>query len=514
MEIEELKLKFEELISSLDNQRTQETLKESKYDIEELNKTINNYLENIQNIGLNERDILQSKIFEMFKLCKRGLEKYKLDEFITLANFIKNKAPKKIEKIEDKRIEISEEEFTKRFNSWLNLLNSKNEKKSNFILLVDSIEYEFYKTKDNNVLFIKVRKGKELFSPEYINLIELSNIAFKGEKGNTKIAEVIASKIKDKSIFDFFITDDSLELFETMKNRLSKQEDELSSLKDNLKKLQEQNQLFEDTKTKLDEIIDKSKVAQDEYTFAKNAAVDDAKLKKSLKYWEIKQKRHDKKFWIFIGVAIFLIILLIGLLSFGINFYKSENEKSIPPTSVSSNISDKSKDKENNLNNKSEEKEQKNVSNELKVQKEGKDNKSLQIDVNVQIENLTKQYKEESNIESQETSDKKGENSFLKDFENSNLPWYFLIIFASSSAFWIIRITVKIALSNLHLSEDAHERVVMIYTYLSFVQKGQLDDEKEDKKLILSSLFRPSNIGIIQDESSVTVTDIITAFKK
>ena len=236
-------------------------------------------------------------------------------------------------------------------------------------------------------------------------------------------------------IFDFFITDDSLELFETMKNRLSKQEDELSSLKDNLKKLQEQNQLFEDTKTKLDEIIDKSKVAQDEYTFAKNAAVDDAKLKKSLKYWEIKQKRHDKKFWIFIGVAIFLIILLIGLLSFGINFYKSENEKSIPPTSVSSNISDKSKDKENNLNNKSEEKEQKNVSNELKVQKEGKDNKSLQIDVNVQIENLTKQYKEESNIESQETSDKKGENSFLKDFENSNLPCYFLIIFASFSAF-------------------------------------------------------------------------------
>ena len=38
--------------------------------------------------------------------------------------------------------------------------------------------------------------------------------------------------------------------------------------------------------------------------------------------------------------------------------------------------------------------------------------------------------------------------------------------------------------------------------------------DKKDKELILSSLFRPSNIGIIQDESSVTVTDIITAFKK
>lgn len=55
--------------------------------------------------------------------------------------------------------------------------------------------------------------------------------------------------------------------------------------------MQEENQLLVNTKIKLDEIIDKSKVAQEEYTFAKNAAIDDAKLKKSLKYWEIKHKR-------------------------------------------------------------------------------------------------------------------------------------------------------------------------------------------------------------------------------
>jgi uncharacterized membrane protein len=104
------------------------------------------------------------------------------------------------------------------------------------------------------------------------------------------------------------------------------------------------------------------------------------------------------------------------------------------------------------------------------------------------------------------------ENSKAFNFDYSKLAWYILMIFASSSAFWIIRITVKIALSNLHLSEDAHERVVMIQTYLSFVKEGQIDEN--DKNLILSSLFRPSNIGIIKDESSVTVADIITAFKK
>lgn len=281
-----------------------------------------------------------------------------------------------------------------------------------------------------------------------------------------------------------------------------------------LKEIQQENIELEDKKKIYDIEIEKLKIAQDEYKNAKNAALNDVKLKKSLKYWEIKQKRHNKKFWIFMVIAVTLICSLMGFLYYEINSHKNEKKKLPSITPISSNISDKSKERENNLNNKSEEKEQKNIPNELKVQKEGKDNKSLQIDVNVQIENLTKQYKEESNLESKETSDKKDENSFLQDFEDSNLPWYFLMIFASSSAFWIIRITVKIALSNLHLSEDAHERVVMIYTYLSFVQKGQLDDEKEDKKLILSSLFRPSNIGIIQDESSVTVADIITAFKK
>ena len=501
MEIEELKLKFEELISSLDNQRTQETLKESKYDIEELNKTINNYLGNIQNIGLNDRDILQSKIFEMFQLCKRGLEKYKLDEFITLANFIKNKAPKKIEKIEDKRIEISEEEFTKRFNSWLNHLNLKLEKKSNFILVVDAIEYEFYKTKDNNVLFIKVRKGKELFSPEYINLIELSNIAFKGEKGNTKIAEVIASKIKDNSIFDFFITDDSLELFETMKNRLSKQEDELSNLK-------EQNQLLEDTKREFYEIFEKAKTIDEKCESTISAAEKRAELGASVSYWQKKQERHKIKFRWFSFASICFIGILIYILFCALRYHENDINKNEIKQEVYKKTLDEKVVKNDENNQISEKKDVKLEPKELKIEKQGTDNKSLAIDINVQIEKVTQMYKEES----KEISEKNNENDSPKDFDYSKLAWYALMIFASSSAFWIIRITVKIALSNLHLSEDAHERVVMIQTYLAFVKETEV--KEKDKELILSSLFRPSNIGIIKDESSVTVTDIITAFKK
>jgi hypothetical protein len=271
--------------------------------------------------------------------------------------------------------------------------------------------------------------------------------------------------------------------------------------------MNEENIELEDKKKVFDEIFDKAKTAQEDYSRVINTAVNDMKLKVSVDYWKEKQKKHYSQFWIFIGLAVFLIFILIFLLFKGIYFHKNEKKELTPTTPISSNISDK----ENNLNNKSEEKEQKNTPSELKVQKEGKDNKSLQIDVNVQIENITKQ--EELNKESKEILEKKDE-SFIKDLEDSNLPWYLLMIFATSSIFWIIRITVKIALSNLHLSEDAYERVVMIYTYLSFIENGQLQNLQEDKKLILSSLFRPSNIGIIQDESSVTVTDIITAFKK
>jgi len=47
---------------------------------------------------------------------------------------------------------------------------------------------------------------------------------------------------------------------------------------------------------------------------------------------------------------------------------------------------------------------------------------------------------------------------------------------------------------------------------LSFIQEGQIDEK--DKNIILSSLFRPANAGIIKDESSVTVADIVMPFKK
>ena len=71
---------------------------------------------------------------------------------------------------------------------------------------------------------------------------------------------------------------------------------------------------------------------------------------------------------------------------------------------------------------------------------------------------------------------------------------------------------MKIALSNYHLTVDAKERIVMIRTYLALMQEGK-GFEQDDRKVILDNIFRPTNHGIIKDEASITISDILSALK-
>ncbi len=64
---------------------------------------------------------------------------------------------------------------------------------------------------------------------------------------------------------------------------------------------------------------------------------------------------------------------------------------------------------------------------------------------------------------------------------------------------WAVRLIVRIFLSHMHLAGDASERVVMLKTYLSLIEGGQLTDDGE-RKLILNALFRPASDGIVKDE--------------
>lgn len=84
-----------------------------------------------------------------------------------------------------------------------------------------------------------------------------------------------------------------------------------------------------------------------------------------------------------------------------------------------------------------------------------------------------------------------------------------MIIFAVV-AIWIIRIIVRVLLSQIHLQLDASERTTMLLTYLALLREGKsLADN--DKKLILEALFRPSTSGIVKDDGiPASIYDYIT----
>lgn len=87
---------------------------------------------------------------------------------------------------------------------------------------------------------------------------------------------------------------------------------------------------------------------------------------------------------------------------------------------------------------------------------------------------------------------------------------YAFFIVSLTIIVWIIRLLVKVFLSNLHLLSDAKERETMIMTYLALEREEQVL-KKEDKELILPSIFRTSSHGIIKDDSSPNpVMNILT----
>ena len=65
--------------------------------------------------------------------------------------------------------------------------------------------------------------------------------------------------------------------------------------------------------------------------------------------------------------------------------------------------------------------------------------------------------------------------------------------------FWFIRLLVRIFLSNMHLENDAAERVTMAKTYLALIRSDNLP-KGDNINTVLAALFRPTGDGIVKDE--------------
>jgi Family of unknown function (DUF6161) len=74
-----------------------------------------------------------------------------------------------------------------------------------------------------------------------------------------------------------------------------------------------------------------------------------------------------------------------------------------------------------------------------------------------------------------------------------------LLLIVTTTWLWYLRLQMKIFLSERHLALDARERMAFAETYLSLLKGAEVSREQET--VVLQSLMRPTQDGIIKDES-------------
>jgi hypothetical protein len=72
----------------------------------------------------------------------------------------------------------------------------------------------------------------------------------------------------------------------------------------------------------------------------------------------------------------------------------------------------------------------------------------------------------------------------------------------------LARVLLRLAMSQLHLGNDADERVTMVNTYLALRQGGHADEGHI--QIVLERLFAPATDGIVKEDlGPVTVADAV-----
>ena len=74
------------------------------------------------------------------------------------------------------------------------------------------------------------------------------------------------------------------------------------------------------------------------------------------------------------------------------------------------------------------------------------------------------------------------------------------LLLGATIGVWILRVLIRLLLSNYHLMSDANERKTMLLTYLALQQENKLP-AGDSMHLILQALFRPTSMGIIKDDA-------------
>jgi hypothetical protein len=99
----------------------------------------------------------------------------------------------------------------------------------------------------------------------------------------------------------------------------------------------------------------------------------------------------------------------------------------------------------------------------------------------------------------------------IKDLTIASLFPVAVFIAGMTFAIWLIRVVLRIFLSQLHLATESVERRVMTLTYLTLQKKEAVTNV--DRQIILQAIFRASSDGMIRDDAApITLVEAITRY--
>ena len=102
--------------------------------------------------------------------------------------------------------------------------------------------------------------------------------------------------------------------------------------------------------------------------------------------------------------------------------------------------------------------------------------------------------------------------SIFSDNKNSAIRWSIVFITFISFIAFAIRSLMKVTFSSFHLARDAEERERLTFVYLAMIKDSSM--EKEDRQLIMQSLFSRADTGLLKDDSSPTMPGYTAFFDK
>lgn len=448
--ISDIKVELEKLRINLKNPRIEKALNAEGFDLSILIDTINKYLTNIlEFIGTTDTKLIMPILASIEKLIQYSNK----PTFHAYVHPFINEANFLIENAPKDQV-ITEEEFSKRYDKLIEILKFDNEQ-SNLILETpsDKIPFQLFKNKNNSILVLTKNNSKNSMTKE-----KLANIIYR--KGNTNklsYEPVVIEKILDNSIFDLIQNDPIANFLKDTKTSQN-----ATDIEEKIRKIEEMQFSYlrqeEENRKRLEQITKNEIERQKSFN---EVSVMEQQAKNAITNFENAQNtvleklamQDSFKFWEEQGDSYnkqYWIYIALSFAIIVILLICTSNFLNNSHLSIASVI-------------------------------------SCFADNN-------------STIKAEEIITKK------------EIWQYGFLILSITLTLWFVRILMKIALSNYHLTVDAKERIVMIRTYLALMQEGK-GFEQDDKKVILDNIFRPTNHGIIKDEASITITDILSALK-